>query len=66
MKKRLFGLALVSCLVAVLSFPVSAANSKNVDVVVDSKENVVTVSINTDFACGGLQGVVTYDAEKLA
>lgn len=63
MKKSLACLFIISCMVALLSFPVSAANAKNVDVIIDPKESEVTVSINTDFACGALQGVVTYNSE---
>lgn len=65
MKKFLVCLVVISCLVLSLCIPVSAEAQKEVDVIVDVNGNDVTVEINTNFACGGLQGVLKYDSQKL-
>lgn len=66
MKKILACLAIICCLTMVLGLPASAASAKDVDVIVNVKNEEVTVSINTNFACGGVQGVLKYDSEKIA
>ena len=67
MKKIVALLLIIGCLVTVLSLPVGAASSNNeVDFIVKADGENITVDVKTNFACGGLQGTLNYDVEKIA
>ena len=57
-------LFLVVCLVVGFSFSASADVEKNINFIIGIK-NKLTVTVSSDFACGGVQGVHTYDSSKL-
>ena len=66
MKKIVALLLIIGCLVTVLSLPVGAASSNEVDFIVKADGENITVDVKTNFACGGLQGTLNYDVEEIA
>lgn len=67
MKRIIALLLIIGCLFTVISLPVGAASSNNeVDFIVKSDGENITVDVKTNFACGGLQGTLNYDAEEIA
>lgn len=61
MKKIVALLLVVGCLVTVLSLSVGAASGdKEIDFVVKTEGENITVAVETNFDCGGLQGALKY------
>lgn len=65
MKKIIALLLIIGCFVSVLSVSVNAAEVKNeVDFVLNSDGEKISVDIKTNFECGSLQGALLFDDEK--
>ena len=67
MKKIVALLLIIGCLVTALSLPVGAASSTNeVDFIVKTDGDNITVDVKTNFACGSLQGALKYNADDVS
>lgn len=65
MKKLLSVVSVVCLLSLIFCFPASAASEKEVLFVVETSGNTITVDVNTEFNCGGIQGVLSYDGGEI-
>ena len=67
MKKIVALLLIIGCLITVLSLPVGAASSNNeVDFIVKTDGENITVDVKTNFACGSLQGAVLFNDDEIS
>lgn len=64
MKKSILVMVIALMLVVSVGMPVSATSAQP-ELNVSSAGNIVELTVSTSSAYGGLQGVITYDAEKL-
>ena len=66
MKKIISFLLVVCCLTMLFGLPVSAAASNDVDFVVNKNGENITVTVNTNVACGSLQGAIRFDSAEIS
>lgn len=66
MKKIISFLLVVCCLTMLFNLPVSAAASNDVDFVVNKNGENITVTVNTNVACGSLQGAIKFDSAEIS
>lgn len=66
MKKIVALLLIIGCLVTISSLSVGAVSTGNdVDLIVKANGESITVDVETDFACGSLQGALLYDSDEI-
>ena len=66
MKKIVALLLIIGCLVTISSLSVGAvSNSNDVDFIVKANGENITVDVETNFACGSLQGALLYDDDAI-
>ena len=61
MKKIIALLLTVGCLATFFALPAQAASSNEVDFVVKNDGQNITIDVETNFACGSLQGALKFD-----
>ena len=61
MKKIIALLLTVGCLATFLALPVGAASANEVDFIVNTDGQNITIDVETNFACGSLQGALKFD-----
>lgn len=67
MKKILALLLIIGCLFTALSLPVGAVTSNNdVDFIVKAENGNIAIDVETNFACGGLQGALLFDDGEIS
>lgn len=66
MKKILSLVIVICCLSLLCCLPAQAAGENEVLFVVDPDGDTITVDIKTEFSCGGVQGVLSYDGSAIA
>ena len=66
MKKVLSLMAVICCISLIFCLPVGADAANEVLFEVDAYGDTVTVDITTEFNCGAIQGILSYDGSKIA
>ena len=66
MKKILSLVIVICCLSLLCCLPAQAAGENEVLFVVDPDGDTITVDIKTEFSCGGVQGILSYDGSEIA
>lgn len=65
--KKIISLVIVICCLSLLCcLPAQAAGESEVLFVVDSDGETITVDVKTEFSCGGVQGILSYDGSEIA
>ena len=65
--KKIVSLVIVICCLSLLCcIPAQAAGENEVLFVVDTNGDTITVDIKTEFACGGVQGILNYEGSEIA
>ena len=66
MKKLLSLMAIMCCVALLFCFPVRADATNDVIFEVDAIGDTITVDVASDFACGAVQGMLSYDGSAIA
>ena len=66
MRKVLSLIAVICCISLIFCLPVGADAANEVLFEVDADGNTVTVDITTEFNCGAIQGILSYDGSEIA
>ena len=66
MKKLLSLIVAVCCVALMLCIPVSADAANEILFEVDAFNDTITVDITTEFSCGAVQGMLSYDGSEIA
>ncbi|MBO4468068.1 MAG: dockerin type I repeat-containing protein [Clostridia bacterium] len=66
MKKLLSLIAVICCLSLLLCVPVNADATNDVLFEIDAVDDTITVDITTEFSCGAVQGMLTYNGSEIA